>query len=57
MHLVNDLNIIQADEATESAQPFGGKAPVGELIASVDVTGLAHLDRGRVRGQTRTVGS
>ena len=54
LELVDDLDLVEANEPRQSPQTLRREAPVDEVIARVHVARLVNLDRGRVGGQTES---
>ncbi len=45
LELVDDLDLLEANDPPESSQTLRREAPVHELIARVHLAGLVNLDR------------
>ena len=54
--LVDDLDLVEANEPRQSPQTVRREALIDKVIARVHVPRLVNLDRGPVGGQTRAVG-
>ena len=53
LQLIDDLELVEADDAPQSTQTLQREAPVDVVIARVNVTRLMKLDRRGVGGETR----
>ncbi|MHB8660221.1 MAG: hypothetical protein ACYC91_20240, partial [Solirubrobacteraceae bacterium] len=54
LELVDDFDLVEADDPPKSSQTLRGEAPVDELIARVHLARHVNLDRG-VANQARAV--
>jgi hypothetical protein len=45
LQLIDDLDLLEANDPPESSQTLRREAPVHELIAGVHLAGLVNLDR------------
>ena len=55
LQLVDDFDLVEADDPPQSPQTLRGEAPVDEVIARVHVARLVNLDRRGAGGQARAV--
>jgi hypothetical protein len=56
LQLIDDLELVEADDPSQSPQTLRGEAPVDEVIARVHIAWLVNLDRRGVGVQARAVG-
>jgi hypothetical protein len=55
LQLLNDLELVEADNPPQSLQTLQGEAPVDEVIARVHLARIVNLDRRDVGRQARVL--